>query len=222
MGIVYNSKIVTDGLVLCLDAGNRKSYPGSGTTWFDISGNGRDLTLFNGTAHNSLGYFDFDGTDDYAKTTDNGLGTGTRIPHTLEMWVNFDLLSSPRWWLAVIGQYEAGAHHLIGSSASSTQFGAWSANCQRSPTLSGTNAWMQIIGTFDGTTLTYYVNNVINGGSCTANGFNFTNTDFTIGLRLGSEANFNGKVSSVKLYNRALSAAEIQQNFNATRRRFGI
>jgi len=220
MGIAYNPRIVTDGLVLALDAGNTKSYPGSGTTWYDLSGNGRNLTLYNGTAHNADGYFDFDGTDDYAQTSDNGLGTGSVIPHTLEMWVNFDTLTSPRWWLAVIGQYGTGAHHWIGTTGS--QFGAWSANCQRSPSLVGVSSWMHLVGTFDGTTLTYYVNNINTGGSCTANGFNFTNTNFTIGLKLGSEAYFNGKVAISKIYNRALTASEIQQNFNATRSRFGI
>jgi len=220
MSINYNPSIVTSGLVLCLDAANKRSYPGSGTTWFDISGNNRNLTLFNGTAYNSAGYFDFDGSDDYAKTSDNGLGTGTTIPHSLEMWVNFDVLTNPRWWLAVIGQYTTGAHHWIGTTG--VQFGAWSANCQRSPTLLGVNNWMQIVGTFNGTTLTYYVNSVNTGGSCTADGFNFTNTDFTIGLRLGSEAYFNGKVSNVKIYNRALSAEEIAQNFNALCGRYEI
>jgi hypothetical protein len=212
--------VITDGLVLSVDAGNSRSYPGSGTTWFDLSGNGRNLTLYNGTAHNAAGYFYFDGINDYAQTSNNGLGTGSVIPHTMEMWVNFDIISSPRWWLAVIGQYGQGAHHWIGTTT--TAFGAWSANCQLVPTLTGINTWMHIVGTFNGTTLTYYVNNINTGGSCTANGFNFTNTDLTLGLRLGTEAYFNGKISRVSLYNRALTAEEIQQNFNATRGRYGI
>jgi hypothetical protein len=216
----YLISIVTDSLTLHLDARNTSSYPGSGTTWYDLSGNGGNMTLYNGTAYNSNGYFDFDGTNDYAKTSNNGLGTGSVIPHTLEMWVNFDVLSSTRWWLAVIGQYNIGAHHWIGTTA--TQFGAWSANCQRGPTLTGANNWMQIVGTFDGTTLTYYVNSINTGGSCTANGFNFTNTDFTIGLRLGNEAYFNGKVAVCRIYNRALSSTEITQNYDATKGRFGL
>jgi hypothetical protein len=81
---------------------------------------------------------------------------------------------------------------------------------------------MQIVGTFDGTTLTYYVNSVNTGGSCAASGFNFTNTDFTRGLRIGAEAYFNGKVAVSSINNRALSATEITQNFNALRGRYGI
>ena len=212
--------IVTSGLVLSVDAGNSASYPGTGTTWFDLSGNGRNLTLFNGTAYNSAGYFDFDGTDDYAQTSINGLNTGTVIPHSLEMWVNFNTMTSPRWWLAVIGQFDTGSHHWIGTTTS--QFGAWSAQCQLAPTLLPATNWMQIVGTFDGTTLTYYVNNVNTGGSCAASGFNFTNTDFSIGLRLGGEAYFNGKVAVSRIYNRALTATEVAQNFNVLRGRYGL
>jgi hypothetical protein len=220
MSVFSGPNVVTDGLVLCIDAANPKSYPGSGTTWFDVSGNGRNLTLFNGTSYNSAGHFDFDGIDDYAQTSINGLGTGASIPHSLEMWVNFNTMTSPRWWLAVIGQFNTGAHHWIGTTT--TQFGAWSAECQRTPTLTPATNWMQIVGTFDGTTLTYYVNSVNTGGSCAASGFNFTNTDFTIGLRIGAEAYFNGKVAVSSIYNRALSATEITQNFNALRGRYGI
>ena len=69
MGLAHSPRIVTDGLVLALDAGNTKSYPGSGTAWNDISGNGNTgtLTSMDGNNYNSAngGYLDFDGTADY-------------------------------------------------------------------------------------------------------------------------------------------------------------
>ena len=67
MGLAHSPRIVTDELVLALDAGNTKSYPGSGTTWTDLSGNGNDGTLLNSPTFNSAngGYLDFDGTNDY-------------------------------------------------------------------------------------------------------------------------------------------------------------
>jgi len=72
MATNYNPKITTDGLVLCLDAANPKSYPGSGTAWFDISGNSRNGTLTNSPTFSSSnqGYFSFDGTDDFVSITD--------------------------------------------------------------------------------------------------------------------------------------------------------
>ena len=188
-----------------------------------MSGNGRNLTLYNGTAHNADGYFDFDGVNDYAETSDNGLGTGSGIPHTLEMWVNFDTLTLPRWWLAVIGQYNTGAHHWIsrGDDGTRTTFGVWNGGvaCQSNLPLVGVNSWMHLVGTSDGTTLTYYVNNISTGGS-SCSSFNFTNTNFSIGLRLGSEAYFNGKVAISRIYNKALTAAEVAQNYNATKGRY--
>ena len=72
MALSHSPKIVTDGLVLCLDAGDRKSYSGSGTTWSDRSGNGYNATLNNGPTFNSAngGSIDFDGSNDYATITD--------------------------------------------------------------------------------------------------------------------------------------------------------
>lgn len=70
MGINHQGPIVTDGLVLCLDAANPKSYPGSGTAWMDLSGNGNNGTLTNGPTYNSgnKGSIVFDGVNDYVRT----------------------------------------------------------------------------------------------------------------------------------------------------------
>jgi hypothetical protein len=67
MALSHSPSIVTDGLVLCLDAGNPKSYPGSGTTWTDLSGNGNNGTLVNGVGYSgdNLGSLSFDGVNDY-------------------------------------------------------------------------------------------------------------------------------------------------------------
>ena len=67
MALSHSPSIVTNGLVLCLDAANSKSYPGSGTTWTDLSGRGNNGTLVNGVGYNSgnLGSLVFDGVDDY-------------------------------------------------------------------------------------------------------------------------------------------------------------
>jgi hypothetical protein len=73
VGVSYNSSIVTNGLVLCLDAGNPRSYPGSGTNWYDVSGINNTTTLVNSPVYNSanLGSIAFDGIDDYGITTAN-------------------------------------------------------------------------------------------------------------------------------------------------------
>lgn len=215
---------VTDGLIMHLDAGNVNSYSGSGTTWNDLSGNNRNMTLYNGVSYDSVdgGRLIFDGLNDYAQISNCGISTGANVSHTIEMWVNFNVIVSARWWLAVLGQYNVGSHHWIGTSATATQFGVFGGSPQVSPDLLGTNQWLQICGTFSGSTLTTYVN-ATNPVTATGTGFNFTNSEFTIGLRLSSsESYYNGRVAIVRLYNRALSSGEVSTNFAANRERFGL
>ena len=94
MGVAYNSRIVTDGLALCLDAANSKSYPGSGSTWTDLSGNGNNATLTNGPTYSSAngGSIVFDGVNDYVAPTGltNALWQGN---WTVSFWVNFDIIN---------------------------------------------------------------------------------------------------------------------------------
>jgi len=222
MGLFHSPSIITDGLVLAVDAANTKSYPGSGSTWFDISGNGNNMSL-TGPTYNSDGYFDFDGSNDYATATNNGLGTGADIPFTIEMWINFDTMGSTRWWLAVIGQYGAGSHHVIGREVSAnTQFGIWGGT-QNGFSLGtiGIGNWKHLVSTSTGSVLKTYVDG-IERDSDSATDYNFTNAQFTIGLRHSTEAYYDGKCAVAKLYNRALSASEVAQNFEALRGRFGV
>ena len=81
MAVNYQSSIVTSGLVLCLDAVDRKSYPGTGTAWIDRSGNRNNATLVNSLSYNTnnSGTLVFDGVDDYADFFAPNLGTTTTV-----------------------------------------------------------------------------------------------------------------------------------------------
>ena len=94
MGVTYNPKIVTDGLVLALDAANVKSYPGSGTTWTDMSGNGNNVTLTNGPTFSSDngGSIVFDGVNDTATLSN----PSTLSNYTLSLWINIISYSGER------------------------------------------------------------------------------------------------------------------------------
>ena len=85
---IFFPSIVTNGLVLCLDAGNQLSYPGTGTTWNDLSRNGNDGTLTNGPVFNSGGSMVFDGVNDYIAISDSlqqlQFSTGA---FTLSAWI---------------------------------------------------------------------------------------------------------------------------------------
>lgn len=220
-GIDPPTPVVLNGLVMWLDAGNTASYPGSGTAWNDISSNGNNGTLFNGVTFDSGngGSLVFDGSNDYFRSSTNGLTIGANLLHSLEMWVNFTTITGSRWWLAVIGQFTTGANHWIGNTATANQFGAWNGG-QVSANLLGANQWLHLVTTFDGTTIRIYVNSVF--GSSNTTSFNFTNTDFTIALNGQGENYFNGKVAIARIYNKTLSADEVLQNYNANKSRFGL
>lgn len=87
MALAHSPKIITDGLVLCLDAGNTKSYPGSGTTWTDLSGQGNNGTITGAVYSN--GYFDFDAAND----DDNGTNSGSaHIYETPQVYTLYDAI----------------------------------------------------------------------------------------------------------------------------------
>lgn len=221
-GTLFSPNFISSGLTVHLDAANTASYPGSGTTWFDISGNSRNMTLTGGVSYDTQnnGRLIFDGVNGYGQISNCGITTGN-TPHTIEIWANFNVITSTRWWLAVLGQYNTGGHHMIGVSPTGTQFGVFAGTPQRSPNLLGNNQWLHICMTWDGTNLTDYVNTV-STGSGTGGGFNFTNSNFSLGLRLGTESFYNGRIGIVRIYNRALSAEEVGINFRANNRRYGL
>jgi len=231
MALAHSPRIVTDGLVLCLDAGNTKSYPGSGTTWTDLSGNGRNGVLTNGPTY-SNGSLVFDGTDDRVVITNNELariGTGN---HTITAWVNNDIVTEEDFigtgtsqgdvLLMIYIQAGGGAGGFRGHAWSSTG----SSNTIDSPRAIGTGNWNMLtqrvtwggnIDLFENGVLTK--TQVLSGGAPTS-----SRTKFIIGSRTdgGSGGHFDGRIANVQAYNRALTATEIQQNFNALRGRFSI
>jgi hypothetical protein len=229
MAFNYSPKIVTDGLVFYLDAANTKSYPGSGATWTDISRTNNNGTLINGPTFNSSngGNIIFDGTNDIVTTTNtiNLVGSSAR---TLECWIFLTVNQSKNimgyggsadgqlfdtiLWFASGFQRVVGHYYGAGLDTISTLPARNTINL---------NAWNQVVHTYNGTVASLYTNGVLSN-SFTVN-INTTNTVFSVGGGSFSGYNFfGGRISNTKVYNRALSAAEILQNYNATRTRFGL
>ena len=224
MAIFYNSRTITDGLVLCLDAANPKSYPGSGTTWTDLSGNGNTGTLTNGPTYSSSdgGSIVFDGVDDYVNcgnSTTLNMSTETTLIH----WLKF----SGAGWSPFIGKLTNSATNnyrvWLGSDRG---FDVELTNDSFKPlfTLTSTelplNSWCCLGMRFksDGTLSGFF--NGIKKNTVTKSIGPTNSGNFLIGTDNGVYG--GGSISCIQLYNRALSDAEIQQNFNATRSRFGI
>lgn len=215
--------MVTDGLVLCLDAANGRSYPGSGTAWNDLSGNGNNGTLTNGPTYsaNNLGSIQFDGVNDYA-TTGKIVVPNSSSPYTVSVWCYRDRNN--------VGYEELLAQWTFANSSNSFFFGFNNSNVRftddwNNVVVSGagnTGAWMNLVGVYSISNAFIYLNG--NLSVTKGSGFSYTGTGNIIVGRQGelNSEYFGGKIAQASIYNKALTPAEIQQNFNATRGRFGI
>lgn len=223
-------KVVTNGLVLSLDAADRNSYPGSGTTWRDMSGNRTTATLVNSPTFstNNGGYFSFDGGDDYVEFTAVDLGTTAtveilcKIKSTISSmifgWLRYDVFCSN----GSIGYNTFSSNDVYGLSSSQVT------------TLDISNNWKHFI--FEMRSDVSYINNKIyvNGISQSlaqiAGTENTSNRNFNNGLgEIAStrETGFGGyymnmDCSYFRVYNRSLTQSEILQNYQAQKSRFGL
>ncbi len=236
MAFANGGSIVTSGLVLALDAADRNSYPGSGTVWSDLSGNANTGTLTNGPTFSSAngGSIVFDGTNDYVATPIQNLDR----PCTFSTWVNFNNLTG---FQTLIGQ-DTSASIIRGrfyfQKAGATSGGLILNVVNFSIVLSSnsivianainpvvTNQWYNYSAVLTTTTLALYENGILQNTVNDSNTFLTPNT--TITLNAGYYNNsivdyINGKSSSFQIYNRALSASEVLQNYNATQARFNL
>jgi hypothetical protein len=242
MGINYNPRTVTDGLVLALDAANTKSYPGSGTAWTDLSGNGNTGTLVNGVGYSGSngGALTFDGVDDYGSIPSPSPFSGTKV-FTFEIWVNFTSITGDFGSINKCAWLFAGG---TGSGNGQPEFGVYSANntsftpntinfgrgnggtigslsINVSSLMSNGN-WYQIVLVRSASNAqTVYLNASSIGTGNVSNSFTDGQTDFgAIHGNSSYDGYLNGKISTIKIYNRALTATEIQQNYLATKSRY--
>ena len=221
--------IITSGLTLNLDAGNPYSYnplnTGS-TTWTDISGNGKNGTLTNG-AYYSGGTIVFDGTNDYVSLSTSGLISGWSAL-TYNLWVNVRQNPSVVF-PGFISTYTTSVFLNTSVGSWETGRGLWyevdtvNGNYESGgPGLNtfSLNTWFNVCMVYDGTNVYAYYNNSLDK-QFSASGVLKTISD----IRIGNTFQYgflNGKIAVAQIYNRALSASEVQQNFNALRGRYGI
>ena len=232
--------IITDGLIYAIDAGSGRSYPGSGTAVTAITGVGNG-TLTNGVGFSSAngGSWTFDGADDYIDFGSNFLVPGisqydTITNFTIDVWVNWDSFAATgahdeiiSWWKTGGSTYSdgfLGTTRVGGGTAANPviRFGDGWANTGVSFTsATDTGKWFNIVAIKTSTNAYVYVNSVLRAtkGSALSWGFN----DYpNIGRHPNQAEYLDGKVSNLKLYNTALTAAEITQNYNALKSRFGL
>ena len=227
MSVFSGPEIVNNGLVLALDAGNTKSYPGSGTTWTDLSGRNNNATLIGGATYNlaNMGNIAFDFVNGVANINDADSLSFTNNIFTIDVWAYFNSVNVTQGVIGKRGwEYSI---HTTGSNA--LYFYAWTAagsGIYFNQTTIQAATWYNFSWVADGIQSILYVNSVPGSPyGKVAGTMSNTGTGLTVG-RGGQastgDAYMNGRVSATKFYNRALTAAEIQQNFNALRGRFGI
>ena len=223
--------IVTDGLVLALDAGSTKSYSGSGTTWKDLSGNGNNGTLVNGTTFDSGngGVFSFDGVDDYINIPQF---VSTSQNMTFSLWFNPSILPASTGKSVIFLQTEGGyTIRLYANNNFSPNNLAWLIYFERENATRGAvlpqytyplNIWTNTVMTFnENGQYRVYINGELWN---TTNTITFVRWFLPTGyLRLSNSAGgVNGNISEFKIYDRTLSTEEVFQNFNATKSRYGL
>jgi hypothetical protein len=245
MAFNYSPKIITDSLVLYLDAANTRSYPTTGTIWSDLSRNNNNGTLINGPTFNSSngGSIVFDGTNDYAAPTNNSFGysPGTTGNISLELWVyptgpyTSYINEPPTTNLGgFFGQGYFGASTGWGlgmNRTNSINSFAWQVRNQGTtvtpPNVPYTdNNWYHLIGTFTRNDLSrLYINGVLQSSisSVPLNNISITPSLNNASLGRASGIFYAGcRIGIAKIYNRTLSAQEVLQNYNATKGRFGL
>ena len=236
MAVAYNPSIITDGLVLYLDAANLKSYPGSGTTWNDLSGNNNNAPMVNTPTYSNLknGAFTFDGAGTNYFDLDSKASLVNVNAGTVGGWVRFNDLNSDSTnyvFVSYGGNAYGGGFILEHAGLGGTSLrlelvtfggsisGAPRANIDKSTALPYQGQDIYMIGTWTTSEVKLYINGVLLSTVSTNAALPSRST-----LRISNEGNrargVNGNVYNCSIYNRALSAQEILQNYNATKGRY--
>ena len=240
MGLAHSPSLVMDGLVFSIDAGNSRCYSGSGNTTFSLTNN-INLTLNNGVGFTSAnrGMFAFDGTNDSITSADYNIPYSSNTLYTLEAVCRFN--TNPNSYQTVFLYGDGNQNEGLIISKSRSGYGN---GYVYGGVVSGG------VGVLSGTTFTgdqivslglahyvvtvtkpgsnYVVNMYVNGelnSSTTSAYTTYTfNTPNFLGLSSGGSysEHVNGNIALIRIYNRALSAQEIKQNYNATKKRYGL
>jgi hypothetical protein len=215
MGFSRGPKIITDGLVLALDAGSKKSYPGSGTTWSDLSGNSSDVTLLNGPTFNvsGSGAILFDGSNDDSNIAFSQISSDSG---SIEVWVTRESETTNAFVFGKVGD-STNRYYLRQPSTNTLDAVRGNPLVNASFGTISVNTFYHLTMVWDNSTVYAYTNGILNESKSYTNpGTNISDGQ----LAAGPGNNMNMNLSIFKMYNRALSAQEVLQNYNATKSRF--
>lgn len=227
--ISYYGGIVKDGLVFDLDAAKLESYPRTGTSWIDISGNRNNGTLLNGPTYNSQngGSIILDGVNDNIIVPYNTIMDPTN-GITLETWIN-PISITGITFMEIFRKENANARQLFSFQSTGTilSFGTYTTvngYTELDVSINSTdyvNQWVHIVASYTSGNKSIYRNGVLIGSQSSITG-NLVQgiANYYIGSFNNGSEFFNGKISMFKQYNKGLTASEVLQNYNATKLRF--
>lgn len=222
MGIYSGPNIIEDGLVLHLDAKNKKSYLGTGTTWTDLSGRVNNGTLINGVGYNSAngGTLVFDGVNDYI-TCPPSPNWAIGSSGTLDMWVyaTGSITTNHRLWCTNNNASSLDCFIALSNGTLGFHGGTFFTT-----SVFPYNTWVNLVTVYNSGVPSVYWNSVSQSLTGNLSGYTITNSNtLYIGQYAGGGNYYlNGRISNFKIYNRSLTPQEVRKNFNATRGRFGI
>lgn len=217
MGGFEGPRTVTSGLVGYWDAGNAKSYPGSGTTWTDLSGNGNNGTLTNSPTYSSGAITFAAASSQYASGSLSTISTWSMC-----LWYKSTDITSAVVFYPFSCTDVTGIG--FGGTFSANTIGKWwffdgvAADAFPANSIT-TNTWYNMVVTKTSTSYTFYTNGI---QTATATGTNLSLNKFRIGGRADGFWYVSGSAAIASVYNRELSPQEVSQNFNALRGRFGV
>jgi hypothetical protein len=232
------SGIVTDNLFVHLDASNASSYPGSGSTWTDLTGNGNDATI-NGATYSATdgGLFDLDGTNDNIQIPHvSSLSLSTSVQRTIQVWVKIDALPALNVQVPIIGKlsssfafdgYWAGMFSNGGVIRCVTN-GTSIQRISNSTLTVSINNWylftfISRITSTSNTTKVYINETEYITAAHGTDGYSESNPLYLGFIGSGVSSQYlNGKIGACYFYTDGLSAAEVSQNYNATKSRYGL
>ena len=221
----YTGGIVTNGLVLNLDAAKTDSYPGTGTTWRDLSGNSNNGTLTNGPTFSGIGKqasIVFDGVDDYVNLGNLGLPTSS---FTCQCVFKYDTTANGNTLINLNYSYPNSGYLIRQNSGPIIVFtNNGSETSITSNTSISTNIIYHLTVIQNNGVCSIYLNGVLDKQSNLSNPVLNSSKDTYLGRRgepsIG--AYLNGNIYSIQIYNRSLTASEVAQNYNATKGRFNL
>lgn len=233
MGVAYNSKIVTDGLILNLDAGNPRSYPGSGNTWYDLSGRGNHGNIQSGVSY-SNGSFNFtlNSSNQLITIAHSDDFNYSYLNWAYSLWVKINFDDDGIWTQLFIKGNDSGNRrpgvwfidgqtdklHLTWNASGDSQIDVNSSSVSTQPIGEWTNFVFQ---SRNGVSM-IYKNTVMESNTATLQERATSSDPLTIGYSNVSYRSPGMDLAIFQCYNKSLSDSEISQNFNAFRGRFGI